>query len=156
MSKKSIGIIIIVIIVLVGAGIGVYALMHQPSAATLPKTPSASSSTSTTSATGTIVQTKTSSSAGQYLADENGSALYTYNSDTNGVSNCNGACLIGWPVYAPSDPAPTVLPANVTIITRSDGTPQYAYKGMPLYTFSGDLNGNVAGDGVSNFAVARP
>ncbi len=156
MSKKSIGIIVIVIIILVGVGIGVYALMHQPSAATLPKTPSASSTAPTTSSTDTIIQTKTSSSAGQYLADENGSALYTYNGDTNGVSNCNGTCLLGWPVYAPGNPAPTTLPANVTIIARSDGTPQFAYKGMPLYTFSGDVNGNVSGDGVSNFAVARP
>ena len=48
------------------------------------------------------------------------------------------------------------LPANVTVITRSDGGKQYAYKGMPLYTFTSDGNGQVTGDGVENFHIAKP
>lgn len=102
-----------------------------------------------------IVQTKTSSTAGQYLADSNGKTLYTYGADTSGVSNCTGSCLTDWPIYKAT--VTTNLPTNVTVISRSDGTKQYAYKGMPLYYFSGDTSaGSVTGNGVSNFSVAKP
>jgi predicted lipoprotein with Yx(FWY)xxD motif len=75
--------------------------------------------------------------------------------DSNGVSNCSGSCLTNWPIYEAT--ATTDLPANVTVITRSDGKKQYAYKGMPLYYFSGDTSaGQVTGDGVNNFHVAKP
>jgi predicted lipoprotein with Yx(FWY)xxD motif len=101
-----------------------------------------------------IVTTKTDSKLGQYLADGNDKALYTYGADTNGVSNCTGSCLATWPVYEAA--TTTNLPANVTAITRSDNTKQYAYKGMPLYYFTGDTAGKVTGDGVNNFHVAKP
>lgn len=102
-----------------------------------------------------IVTTKTDAKLGQYLADGNGKALYTYGADTSGVSNCTGACLADWPVYeAPSSSAD--LPANVTIIRRSDGGTQYAYKGLPLYYYTGDTAGQVTGDGVNDFHIAKP
>jgi predicted lipoprotein with Yx(FWY)xxD motif len=102
-----------------------------------------------------VVSTKTDSKAGQYLAAANGKALYTYGADSTGVSNCSGSCLTNWPIYEAT--ATTDLPANVTVITRSDGKKQYAYKGMPLYYFSGDTSaGQVTGDGVNNFHVAKP
>ena len=109
---------------------------------------------SKTATAATIVATKTDSKLGKYLADANGWALYTYGSDTSGVSNCSGTCLTNWPIYKAT--VTTGLPTNVTVITRSDGTSQYAYKGMPLYTFSSDSVGKVTGDGVSNFSVAKP
>jgi len=150
MSKKSI-LIIVIIVVVIGLGAGAYALFHKSSTAS-PKTPS---TTSKTVKSDSIVQTKTTSNVGSYLADENGNALYTYSKDTSGVSNCNGSCLLGWPVYTPTSSSQT-LPTNVTVITRSDGTSQYAYKGLPLYTFSGDTSGNVNGNGLSGFAIAKP
>ena len=113
------------------------------------------STTANTTTTSQIVITKSSSGAGQYLADTNGAALYTYGADTSGVSNCTGSCLTDWPIYNAAS-APSTLPANVTVITRSDGSKQYAYKGMPLYTFTGDQSGQVTGNGVSNFHVAKP
>ena len=110
--------------------------------------------TNTTTAS-QVVMTKTSSTLGQYLADPNNKALYTYGADTTGVSNCSGSCLSSWPIYSAAS-APATLPTNVTVITRSDGTKQYAYKGMPLYTFTSDSAGQVTGNGVSNFNVAKP
>ncbi len=148
--QKRILITIIAAVIVIG---GAYAIFHKS-----PKTVSTNSgspSASSQTASGTIVQTKTASNVGQYLADSSGNALYTYGGDTSGVSNCTGSCLYSWPVYDASS-APTSLPTNVTIITRSDSSKQYAYKGMPLYTFSSDSAGRVTGDGVSNFHIAKP
>ena len=145
------------------AAVIIYAVVHEPA----KTTSTASTTTGTTQpASGTsnnaqaantanIIQTKTTSGIGEYLADGNASALYTYGADTKGKSNCDGACLYEWPIYDASN-APASLPANVTVIVRSDGGKQYAYKGMPLYTFTSDSPGKVTGDGVSNFHIAKP
>jgi len=155
MSKPTqtiIGVIVIAIL-----AVGGYFIFHRSN----NKTPAynsnnASQTSKNTSASspGPIIQTKSASNVGQYLADANGNALYTYGADSTGVSNCTGSCLYSWPIY--QAPTSTNLPINVTIITRSDGSKQYAYKGMPLYTFTSDTSGQVTGDGVSNFHVAKP
>jgi predicted lipoprotein with Yx(FWY)xxD motif len=102
-----------------------------------------------------IVQTKTDSKLGQYLADANGNALYTYDKDTDNTSNCSGSCLTNWPAYKATSTSAT-LPTNVGTITRSDGGVQYTYKKKPLYTFTSDTAGKVTGDGVEGFSVAKP
>jgi predicted lipoprotein with Yx(FWY)xxD motif len=160
--RKSVWTALGAIIVVVAAVI-IYAVVHKPAKTTPASTTTTSTSqqtTGTTSNTTTtsaadIIQTKTASNVGQYLADSNGNALYTYGADTQGKSNCDGACLYNWPIYDASS-APATLPANVTVITRSDGGKQYAYKSMPLYTFTSDSKGQVTGDGVENFHVAKP
>jgi len=121
---------------------------------TSSETPSTSSGNQTQASGGEIITTKTDASVGQYLADGSGKTLYTYGKDASGVSNCSGSCLAAWPIYEASDGA--TLPANVTIITRSNGKKQYAYKGMPLYYFTSDSVGKVTGDGVALFHVAKP
>lgn len=152
MSKNSvITVVIIVLIVLAG---GSYALFHKsymkPAAA-----PSQTGS-GTSTATGAVLVTKTDANLGQYLADANGQALYTYGGDTSGVSNCTGSCLANWPAYIASS-STTSLPAGVSTIKRSDnGKMQYTYNGMPLYTFVGDSAGQVTGNGVSDFSIAKP
>lgn len=147
MQKIKLLIGFLVIVAIIG---GIYIVVHK-SASTAETIPSPSSTTTSTS----VVQTKTASGVGQYLADSSGNALYTYGADSSGVSNCSGSCLYSWPVYSASN-APSTLSANVTVITRSDNSKQYAYKGMPLYTFSGDSVGQVTGDNVSNFHIAKP
>lgn len=151
MNKKVTTLIVIVILAVVAGG--GYALLHKSKTSTTSS--SSSSATSAQQSSGNIVQTKTASNVGQYLADANGTALYTYGSDTSGKSNCSGSCLYSWPVYSASN-APATLPANITVITRDDGSKQYAYKGMPLYTFTSDSAGQVTGDNVANFHVAKP
>ncbi|HTB48698.1 MAG TPA: hypothetical protein VK712_01300 [Verrucomicrobiae bacterium] len=83
-------------------------------------------------------------------------ALYTYGADTSGTSNCTGSCLSSWPAY--QDTGSTAgLPTGISTIKRTDnGEIQYTYNGMPLYTFVGDSSGQVTGNGVSNFSVAKP
>ena len=47
---------------------------------------------------------------------------------------------------------------DYTIVTRSDGTRQWAFKGQPLYYFTKDMkSGDVTGDGVGgNWKTVRP
>ena len=118
--------------------------------ATGTTTPTPSSSSSTNN----VYQTKTSNGK-TYLANTQGMTLYTYSADSNGVSNCTGECASAWPPYTAT--SQSNLPANITVITRSDGSKQYAYKGKPLYTFTSDSNpGDVTGDGVNGFNLATP
>jgi len=83
-------------------------------------------------------------------------SLYTYDLDRPGVSNCYDACAQMWPPAIV--PAGTKAPASYSLIARKDGTMQIAYKGQPLYQYSGDENvGDIAGDGVDGvWRLAKP
>jgi predicted lipoprotein with Yx(FWY)xxD motif len=82
--------------------------------------------------------------------------LYTYDQDTSGVSKCTGGCLSNWPAYQDKG-STTGLPAGISTIKRTDnGQVQYTYNGKPLYYFTSDSNGQVTGDGVESFSVAKP
>jgi predicted lipoprotein with Yx(FWY)xxD motif len=117
---------------------------------------SSSSSSSGAAVNNAVLSTKTASGVGSYLADPNGNALYTFSSDSSGVSNCTGSCLANWPAYQDTG-ATTGLPTSVGTIKRTDnGQTQYTYKGLPLYTFVSDSKGQVTGNGVDGFQVAKP
>jgi predicted lipoprotein with Yx(FWY)xxD motif len=80
------------------------------------------------------------------LASKDGRTLYTFDKDQAGKSNCAGGCLAAWPAFTVANPK--AANEEFTIITRDDGTPQWAYKGMPLYFFAGDAKpGEINGDG---------
>ncbi len=96
--------------------------------------------------------------------EADGLTLYTFENDRDdsdgdgaGDSDCNGGCAETWPPLladAGSEPA-----RQFSIITRDDGeTLQWAFKGMPLYTFTGDANpADTTGDGSGGvWYVARP
>lgn len=151
MKKGSIIIIAIAMLILLGAG---YVILHKSNKSMV--TNSTASNSSTSASANAVLVTKTSSSIGQYLAEPDGQALYTYGSDHSGVSNCSGSCLANWPAYQVKGSTAN-LPAGVGTIKRTDnGEMQYTYNGMPLYTFVGDSNGQVTGNGISNFSVAKP
>jgi predicted lipoprotein with Yx(FWY)xxD motif len=112
-------------------------------------------------ATGAVAQTAApakvaDTSKGKALVDAKGMALYTFDRDTAGKSNCNGQCAQNWP------PLIAVAGASAagdwTIVTRDDGSRQWAYKGKPLYLWVKDTKpGEVTGDGVNNvWHVAAP
>jgi predicted lipoprotein with Yx(FWY)xxD motif len=145
------GIVLIVIII-----VGGYVVLHKTTKTAMTSSDSTTTTTKTPTASSTeIIQPETENGVGAYLADSNRNALYTYGADTAGVSNCSGSCVASWPIYK-ATVASASLPANVTVIIRSDGMKQYAYKGMPLYTFTGDTPGKVTGNGVFNFSIAKP
>ena len=83
-------------------------------------------------------------------------ALYIYDRDRPGVSNCRDECTTTW---APAllDPG-TELGENYSLIERADGTMQAAFREMPLYLYAGDKKpGDVNGDGIDGvWRLARP
>lgn len=154
MKKSNSIIIAIVIIILLAAG--GYAISHKSNKSASPTTSTTPASNSTAPSNGAVILTKTDSQLGQYLTDPRGKALYTYDNDTSGVSNCTGSCLANWPAYAAQGSAQN-LPSGIGTIKRTDnGQTQYTYNGMPLYYFISDSNGQVTGDGVESFHVAKP
>lgn len=101
---------------------------------------------------------KTGSTAlGPVLVDAKGMTLYTFDRDSVGKSACNGQCAQNWP---PLMAAPDAKPSgDWMVITRDDGTRQWAYKGKPLYGWVRDQKpGDTTGDGFLNGAwhVAKP
>lgn len=146
--KKGLILTIVIVAVIMVAG-GSYLWLHNSSTAPAP-----TSSKSTVS--NAVVVTRTSSSLGDYLAEPDGRALYTYGKDSSRVSNCTGSCILSWPAYQDKGPT-TNLPTGISTIKRSDnGETQYTYNGMPLYTFVGDVGTRVTGNGVSDFGVVKP
>jgi predicted lipoprotein with Yx(FWY)xxD motif len=83
--------------------------------------------------------------AGTVLADPKGMTLYTYDKDEPGKSNCVDQCAVNWPpAMATASDKPV---GDLTIITRPDGTMQWADEGKPLYTFIQDKKpGDITGD----------
>ncbi len=82
------------------------------------------------------------------LATPAGATLYTYDKDAagSGKSVCNGPCATNWPPLPAQ--ASDAAAGDYTIVTRDDGSKQWAYKGWPLYTFAKDAKpGDTTGDG---------
>jgi predicted lipoprotein with Yx(FWY)xxD motif len=94
---------------------------------------------------------------GPTLVDSKGMTLYTFDKDMDGKSACVAKCATNWPplMAAKDDKAMGAY----TLITRDDGTMQWAYKGKPLYTWAKDMKpGDTTGDGFLNGAwhAAKP
>lgn len=157
-------VIVIIVLLLLGGG---YLERHQIKsmlgmAPAAPQTQTTSAQPSPSSAamapSDNIYLTKTDASKGPYLTDFQGMTLYTYDKDTTGVSNCSGACVAAWPVYTSGATAQKTFPANISVITRADGSKQFAWKGMPLYYFAKDTKaGDISGDGVGGvWHIVKP
>ena len=91
--------------------------------------------------------------------NSSGFTLYMFGADGNNVSNCNGSCAGFWPPASVTSGA--AASGGFAIITRSDGSKQWAFNGHPLYTFAGDnAAGQSNGDGLVEFGgtwtVGRP
>jgi predicted lipoprotein with Yx(FWY)xxD motif len=70
------------------------------------------------------------------FCDDNGHSLYVYDRDPAGSSVCVGQCASMWPPVAAPQDARRI--GDWTPTRRTDGSSQWAYKGKPVYTFSGD------------------
>ena len=93
---------------------------------------------------------------GGILTNASGMSLYTFDKDSGGKSACTGSCATNWPpmLAGSSDKAS----GDYSIITRDDGSKQWAYKGKPLYLWSKDQKpGDTTGDGRNNiWHLAKP
>lgn len=116
----------------------------QSAAATSAATQQASASTA-------VVAVKQLPSLGAVLTSPSGMTLYVFKKDTNGQSNCSGACAQTWPpltTTASSVPPVAGASGSFSIVKRSDGSSQVAYNGAPLYTYKGDTKpGDATGQG---------
>ncbi|MFZ4481185.1 MAG: hypothetical protein ACOYNZ_14965 [Rhodoferax sp.] len=90
------------------------------------------------------------------LVGDSGMTLYTFDKDSADKSMCNGPCATNWPPLMAS--AADQATGDYTIITRDDGTKQWAAKGKALYYWSKDSKpGDKTGDGFNKvWQTARP
>ncbi len=92
------------------------------------------------------------------LVGANQMTLYTFDKDTVGAgkSVCNGPCANNWPPLMVSGQAMAM--GDWSIVTRDDGSRQWAYKGAPLYYWVKDSKpGDMTGDGFNQvWRVAKP
>jgi predicted lipoprotein with Yx(FWY)xxD motif len=116
-------------------------------------TPTATAQPTGTSAAYTVMTTS-NSQLGTFLVDGKGLTLYNFTIDSKDHSACTGGCVGVWPVfYASTITVPSSLTASdFSSFTRSDGSMQTAYKGMPLYYYIGDSSpGQTTGQGLNQF-----
>ena len=94
--------------------------------------------------------------AGEVLTNAKGMTLYVFDKDKSGVSNCAGECAKKWPPMPAT--ASSKGEGDFSVVKRSDGGFQWAYKGKPLYTWIKDAKaGDTTGDGVKGvWHLARP
>jgi len=91
---------------------------------------------------------------GDILTDPKGMTLYLFTKDTvPGARTCCDPCAANWPPFTADEPLglPGRVEGELTTITRTDGTTQIAYNGIPLYYFAkdtqpGETNGQGVGD----------
>jgi len=93
---------------------------------------------------------------GKTFVDAKGMTLYTFDKDADGKSACNGKCAENWPPLMAEGDAMDM--GEWTVITRDDGSKQWAYDGKPLYAWIKDAKpGDVTGDGFNGvWHVAQP
>lgn len=93
---------------------------------------------------------------GKTFVDAKGMTLYTFDKDAGGKSACNGQCAANWPPLMAEAGAADMC--GWTVITRDDGSKQWAYDGKPLYGWIKDAKpGDVTGDGFNGvWHVAQP
>lgn len=104
------------------------------------------------------MSTSPATAADGMLVGPSGMTLYTFDKDVagSGKSACNGPCANNWPPLMAA--AGDTLQGDFSIITRDDGSKQWAVKGKPLYYWVKDGKpGDKTGDGFNKvWQIARP
>lgn len=93
---------------------------------------------------------------GQVLVNRDRMSLYTFSADPPNQSVCIGGCSSSWPpALAPDDAKPL---GDFSIVTRDDGTRQWAFRERPLYAWVEDHDpGDTTGDGMGGkWTLAKP
>lgn len=95
--------------------------------------------------------------AGTYLVGASSRALYLWAADSSGKSSCSGACASTWPPLTAGSLPKTqgaAIAADLSLIKRSGGVSQVAYKGHPLYYYAPDTgSGMTTGEGSNSFGA---
>ena len=93
---------------------------------------------------------------GGILTDAKGMTLYTFDNDKEpNKSACAGNCLNNWPVLK-AEAADKDM-GDWKVITRDDGSKQWAYKGVALYTNNSDKKpGDIKGNNIHDVVFGEP
>jgi len=97
------------------------------------------------------VNVRSDGDLGDILVDPRGMTLYLYTKDEPSVSNCYDQCAAAWPpLLTSADPTgPDAVAAGLGTTTRTDGTLQVTYNGVPLYYWAKDQKpGDTTGQNV--------
>ncbi|CAN5889012.1 hypothetical protein BH11PSE12_BH11PSE12_31640 [soil metagenome] len=106
---------------------------------------------SATFTTGVMADDAPFKKSGDILVNQAGMTLYTFDKDAvgSGKSNCNDACAGLWPPVMAT--ATSSGSGDYSVISRDDGSKQWAVKGKPVYLFSKDKQmGDRTGDNVKD------
>ena len=153
LRRRSAGLAALVAIVLLVAACGSDNKTTKAGSATTTGGGGASTTTTTeATAAAAPVATAMNPTLGQILVDTKGFTVYVYDPEMAG-NPCVDGCATAWPpVVLGADaslPTTGALAADLSTVARSDGAKQVAYKGRPVYRFSGDAKpGDIKGDGV--------
>jgi predicted lipoprotein with Yx(FWY)xxD motif len=105
-----------------------------------------------------IVKTEQNATLGKtILVTTGGRSLYSLSAETHGRFICTDAmCRSLWkPLVVPRGTTPAGA-AKLSTIKRPDGRTQVTYRGLPLYTFTGDhKGGDVSGNGFKDVGTWR-
>jgi predicted lipoprotein with Yx(FWY)xxD motif len=101
---------------------------------------------------------------GRVIADTRGEALYLFDREKKGRSECYGACADAWPpLLANAGPPVAGGGASQELLgttRRRNGDPQVTYGGQPLYYYVHDSPGEILCNDVAEFGglwlVVRP
>ena len=106
-------------------------------------------SASASAAADAPVLTTTTGPLGTYLVDGTGRAIYLYDADPEGGSECYDACATAWPPLPGTATAGSGVDSkNLTSSTRTDGIVQAVYDQHSLYYYSKDTAaGETSGQG---------
>ncbi len=111
--------------------------------------PSASSG-----AAAVTLQVTNNAKLGNLLTDGQGRTLYIRLTDSKNTSTCNGQCAQIWPPLMSSGQPTVQTGVNSSMVgqmTRTDGSKQVTYNGMPVYYYSADkAAGDANGEGIGN------
>jgi predicted lipoprotein with Yx(FWY)xxD motif len=111
----------------------------------------------TTSAPGEAILTKHSKLGTILAAGPKKMTVYLFEGDRPGQAACMEACAQVWPAVTSAGAAQaggTAVAADLSTLTRPDGTKQVTYKGHPLYFFAKDKDGGDAyGQGIKSFGA---
>jgi len=80
-----------------------------------------------------------------------GKTLYSLSVETKGKFTCTGTCLSSWtPLLVPKGVKPKG-PVKLGTVIRPNGKTQVTFKGLPLYSFNGDVKpGEANGEGIKD------
>lgn len=80
-----------------------------------------------------------------------GKTLYSLSVEKKGKFTCTGTCLASWtPLLVPNGVKPKG-PVKLGTVKRPNGKTQVTFKGLPLYSFNGDVKpGEANGEGIKD------